>query len=318
MKISLTKASSSLMLLAIIISGAIYANAMSPIIVGGDKDSHGCIGSAGYVWSTSSASCIRPWEQSTTTPTVDVRVGCFLFIKDLKYGDGKRGDGKASDVIDLQNKLKEKGYLSVNPTGYFGPATLSAVKKYQRDNGIIQTGYIGEKTRGQLRSHFCTSVNGVSTTTPIAVCDYAAPPEGCKYVPGPDYNSASQCGMQLSCGDSASNAAPLNCKVWNDGCNTCSRSTSGGPMACTMMACISGNIAKPRCVEYFPATTSPVLIKDCPTSKITNMMPVMCIKAPCNPVPNSYYIYNGVRHEISEFDSLYVSTYCKVPETVAY
>lgn len=33
-------------------------------LVGNDKDEHGCIGSAGYVWSESKQACIRPWEQT--------------------------------------------------------------------------------------------------------------------------------------------------------------------------------------------------------------------------------------------------------------
>ena len=34
----------------------------TPQIVGGDKDSHGCIGSAGYTWSAPMKKCIRTWE----------------------------------------------------------------------------------------------------------------------------------------------------------------------------------------------------------------------------------------------------------------
>ena len=30
--------------------------------LGGDRDAHGCIGSAGYVWSEVLSACIRPWE----------------------------------------------------------------------------------------------------------------------------------------------------------------------------------------------------------------------------------------------------------------
>lgn len=30
---------------------------------GSDRDEHGCIGSAGYVWSESAQECVRPWEQ---------------------------------------------------------------------------------------------------------------------------------------------------------------------------------------------------------------------------------------------------------------
>ncbi len=33
----------------------------------------------------------------------------------------------------------------------------------------------------------------------VAMCDYAAPPQGCSYIPGPNYNSTTQCGMILSC-----------------------------------------------------------------------------------------------------------------------
>ncbi|MXN76170.1 hypothetical protein GR157_15665 [Burkholderia sp. 4701] len=31
-------------------------------IVGGDRDAHGCIGSAGYAWCESTGQCERPWE----------------------------------------------------------------------------------------------------------------------------------------------------------------------------------------------------------------------------------------------------------------
>jgi heat shock protein HslJ len=35
--------------------------------IGGEKDSHGCLIAAGYSWDTSTQSCVRPWEQATTT-----------------------------------------------------------------------------------------------------------------------------------------------------------------------------------------------------------------------------------------------------------
>lgn len=37
--------------------------AVAPIVMpGSDRDSHGCIGSAGYTWSESQKQCVRPWE----------------------------------------------------------------------------------------------------------------------------------------------------------------------------------------------------------------------------------------------------------------
>lgn len=33
------------------------------LLVGGDKDEHGCLGSAGYTWCESKAECLRPFEE---------------------------------------------------------------------------------------------------------------------------------------------------------------------------------------------------------------------------------------------------------------
>ncbi|MBN3830450.1 hypothetical protein [Burkholderia sp. Ac-20344] len=34
----------------------------APPMVGGDRDAHGCIGSAGYSWCETTQQCERPWE----------------------------------------------------------------------------------------------------------------------------------------------------------------------------------------------------------------------------------------------------------------
>lgn len=34
-------------------------------VVGGDKDKHGCIASAGYTWSEAQKDCIRLWEKES-------------------------------------------------------------------------------------------------------------------------------------------------------------------------------------------------------------------------------------------------------------
>lgn len=38
------------------------SNAPAAPVVGGDRDAHGCIGSAGYQWCARSQRCERPWE----------------------------------------------------------------------------------------------------------------------------------------------------------------------------------------------------------------------------------------------------------------
>ncbi len=41
------------------------------------------------------------------------------------------------------------------------------------------------------------------------------------------------------------------CKSWFDGCNSCARSTPGGPGMCTLKACINEALAKPYCTARF-------------------------------------------------------------------
>jgi len=57
---------------------------------------------------------------------------------------GSRGE----DVRELQNKLIEKGFMGGRATGYFGYATLRAVKNFQSDvMKIYPVGVVGAKTR---------------------------------------------------------------------------------------------------------------------------------------------------------------------------
>jgi len=49
--------------LILFISVFLCACAQKQKPLGGDKDRHGCIGSAGYTWCEAKKKCIRPWEE---------------------------------------------------------------------------------------------------------------------------------------------------------------------------------------------------------------------------------------------------------------
>ena len=74
-----------------------------------------------------------------------------VFKKDLSYED------HGMDVFRLQQLLFDKGYLEASPTGYFGPKTKAALRKFQLDNGIIRSktsrgaGNFGPKTREKMK-----------------------------------------------------------------------------------------------------------------------------------------------------------------------
>lgn len=64
----------------------------------------------------------------------------------IRYGN------KNEKVRWLQNKLLQKGYglPRYGVDGHFGSETLSAVKSFQRDNGLVVDGIVGDKTKSKL------------------------------------------------------------------------------------------------------------------------------------------------------------------------
>ena len=70
-------------------------------------------------------------------------------------------------IKTIQNALIRAGY-NVGPTGadgLYGPNTMSAVKKYQRDNGIRQTGFVGDVTSSRLGVPSMATGGKTQTTT---------------------------------------------------------------------------------------------------------------------------------------------------------
>ncbi len=82
----------------------------------------------------------------------------IYFARNLKRGS--QGD----DVLALQDILIQAGFLHVASTGFYGPATVSAVMQYQITNGIKPLGTVGPKTREYLNQ-----IYGSQSNTPSSV-----------------------------------------------------------------------------------------------------------------------------------------------------
>lgn len=82
-------------------------------------------------------------------------VACTDLSYDLFYGLSDSGQDQS--VLKLQNYLLKTGYLNATPNGYFGPATLSAVKRFQTANSISSTGRVGPITRKAIKDKSCAS-----------------------------------------------------------------------------------------------------------------------------------------------------------------
>lgn len=265
-------------------------------------------------------------ENALINANENSNVACVLFPKHLRYGDG-RWTGKQKEVKELQDKLREKGYFNTESTGYFGRITRDAVKAYQKDNGIINTGNVFKLTIAQLRKDFCRA-NIENSEKPITL-NCKAWFDGCNECFRSEIGGEAGC-TKMYCpteaiqkpyckeyfATSTENQITSDCKAWFDGCNNCSRETVGGEAACTLMFCPDEAMQKPYCKEYFKDASS--LIKDCPSEKIINLMPRVCPDSGCENINNAYYIYNGIRKEISDFDKDYILKNCNIKETKVY
>lgn len=62
---------------------------------------------------------------------------------------------KSNDVLKLQQFLFDTGYLTTWPDHYFGPSTVTALKKFQGKNGFSQVGSVGPLTRSKIKELSC-------------------------------------------------------------------------------------------------------------------------------------------------------------------
>lgn len=75
----------------------------------------------------------------------------LLFSDEAKVYMMYPGDS-GDDIRTMQEKLAELGYFNAEPTGYYGDATVNAVKAFQDNNGLTVDGKAGQVTRTLLYS----------------------------------------------------------------------------------------------------------------------------------------------------------------------
>lgn len=97
---------------------------------------------------------------------------CIQLVNNFRKGT--RDAQVNNEVSLLQDFLStsyqnKRPYLNIEPTGYFGSMTLTAVQAFQRDNGFSQTGYVGPLTREKIKDISCnggvSSSNGLNNTS---------------------------------------------------------------------------------------------------------------------------------------------------------
>lgn len=102
---------------------------------------HGTLDKYSVGWA-SSHGCIRMNNEEVAELYKIIHIGTKVTIVDGVYGAFGKGlrnlkSGMyGSDVMEIQKKLKELGFLKGNVNGKFGAETEKAVQKYCKENGL--------------------------------------------------------------------------------------------------------------------------------------------------------------------------------------
>ncbi len=80
------------------------------------------------------------------------------------------------EVTKLQDFLKEKGYFSLNSSGYFGTQTLKSVKSFQKSSNINPTGFVGPLTRNFIKDSTCVITQAPTPSNPETAVIPVIPP----------------------------------------------------------------------------------------------------------------------------------------------
>lgn len=89
----------------------------------------------------------------------------FSTTQAFAYSEGTllRKEMDNNSVLKLQQDLHRLGFLTVNPTGYYGTLTETAVKNFQLQYGLSSDGIAGPQTIAQLQQ----IVSGDDTAMPV-------------------------------------------------------------------------------------------------------------------------------------------------------
>ena len=94
---------------------------------------------------TATVSTSAPTVRAPTTPRGALASPARVPSRTLAPGD------TGSQVEILQRALAELGFLAGKPDGDYGPATQSAVERFQASEGLPQVGVVGPQTLAALR-----------------------------------------------------------------------------------------------------------------------------------------------------------------------
>lgn len=99
-------------------------------ILGGDKDEHGCIGSAGYSWCEEKQKCLRTWEE----PCDSIDTSDWQTYRNEEYGFEVKYPKRIASYGDFLLEVVDKGDGMFSTFGQYND--VSNLKSHSFDIGI--------------------------------------------------------------------------------------------------------------------------------------------------------------------------------------
>lgn len=148
-------------ILAVLILGtigfAVLRNNMAPKgVVGGDRDAHGCIGSAGYSWCETKQKCLRVWEEKCE-PANNPGKGNGLSEAEAR--------AIAEKTCIKSSELSTPGYYNENSKTWWFDANVNATR-----SGCNPACVVSEATKTAEINWRCTGAIPPPTEPGVIAC----------------------------------------------------------------------------------------------------------------------------------------------------
>ena len=94
--------------------------------------------------------------------------GTDMFAQPAAYAAVLKQGARGGEVKEVQRRLKNWGYYLGNVDGIYGPATVKAVKSFQKKNGLTADGIVGASTYRALgmNSSYNVLINQTQNSKP--------------------------------------------------------------------------------------------------------------------------------------------------------
>jgi hypothetical protein len=117
-------------------------------LLGGDRDEHGCIGSAGYSWCEAKQKCLRVWEEKCVAASTD-EISNWKVYKNVKFGFELKFPETWDGYTATEGDYPDYNYMAFSFKDGHQPFSIFSIIKYSKAQWEKVSGAPGLKVLSQ-------------------------------------------------------------------------------------------------------------------------------------------------------------------------